>query len=360
MPGMDHHTLIIPRAEDEASVLYEIEGRFDANEDWARPPDPRRRSAGLRRQALEHLQGLERLPILFANHPSRSARAIGLYGLDEPWGAPREQRPRAGRVPRHGGRPRPPGRHPHRPERQPVPRLLLEPRGADAGRLRPDDGHRRRPLGRPPRRGAPVLDRGLVRLAFPLPGTGESGERLLARRVPQDLGPGPSDLRRRPRWAPAGPHVRGRRGPRDRARGRREERRGARGGARRHVAGPARGAGHRHRPVPRPGGPERGGGETPPSGGSTSSSARCGGLPPIPRTTATPRRGSSPGSRATRWPATETATPSRRRCPRSTATSYVRVRGTSTDDLEPAMDGPEENPWRDLWFYSNPIFIEVE
>ena len=39
---------------------------------------------------------------------------------------------------------------------------------------------------------------------------------------------------------------------------------------------------------------------------------------------------------------------------------YVRVRGTSTDDLEPAMDGPEENPWRDLWFYSNPIFVEVE
>ena len=39
---------------------------------------------------------------------------------------------------------------------------------------------------------------------------------------------------------------------------------------------------------------------------------------------------------------------------------YVRVRGTSTADLEPAMDGPGENPWHDLWFYSNPIFIEVE
>ena len=39
---------------------------------------------------------------------------------------------------------------------------------------------------------------------------------------------------------------------------------------------------------------------------------------------------------------------------------YVRVRGTSTGDLEPRMDGPGENPWHDLWFYSNPIFIEVE
>ena len=85
MPGMDHHTLIIPHAEDEASVLYEIESRFDANEDWARPPDPRRQSARLRRQALAHMQGLARLPILFANHPSRSAEAIGAYGRDEPW-----------------------------------------------------------------------------------------------------------------------------------------------------------------------------------------------------------------------------------------------------------------------------------
>jgi len=85
MPGMDHHTLIIPRGEDEASVLYGIENRFDANEDWALPPDPRRQSAGLRRQALAHMQGLDRLPILFANHPSRSAAAIGRYGRDEPW-----------------------------------------------------------------------------------------------------------------------------------------------------------------------------------------------------------------------------------------------------------------------------------
>ncbi|MCY4508413.1 MAG: hypothetical protein OXG35_15870 [Acidobacteria bacterium] len=39
---------------------------------------------------------------------------------------------------------------------------------------------------------------------------------------------------------------------------------------------------------------------------------------------------------------------------------YVRVRGTSTGDLEPLVDGTDENPWRDLWFYSNPIFVEVE
>ena len=40
--------------------------------------------------------------------------------------------------------------------------------------------------------------------------------------------------------------------------------------------------------------------------------------------------------------------------------AYVRVRGTNTRELEPRMDVPGENPWADLWFYSNPIFIEVE
>jgi hypothetical protein len=38
---------------------------------------------------------------------------------------------------------------------------------------------------------------------------------------------------------------------------------------------------------------------------------------------------------------------------------YIRVRGTNTDELEPAIDPPEENPWPDLWFYSNPVFVET-
>jgi hypothetical protein len=38
---------------------------------------------------------------------------------------------------------------------------------------------------------------------------------------------------------------------------------------------------------------------------------------------------------------------------------YLRIRGTSTQDLEPPMDTIGENPWEDLWFYSNPIFIEA-
>ena len=40
--------------------------------------------------------------------------------------------------------------------------------------------------------------------------------------------------------------------------------------------------------------------------------------------------------------------------------AYVRVRGTNTRETEPQMDMPGEDPWADLWFYSNPIFIEVD
>ncbi|WP_440877320.1 phosphoesterase [Thalassotalea sp. PLHSN55] len=40
--------------------------------------------------------------------------------------------------------------------------------------------------------------------------------------------------------------------------------------------------------------------------------------------------------------------------------SYIRVRGTNTDQLEPEVDSKGENPWSDLWFYSNPVFIKVK
>lgn len=36
---------------------------------------------------------------------------------------------------------------------------------------------------------------------------------------------------------------------------------------------------------------------------------------------------------------------------------YFRVRGTNTAELEPENDPPSENPWNDLWFYTNPVFV---
>ncbi len=40
--------------------------------------------------------------------------------------------------------------------------------------------------------------------------------------------------------------------------------------------------------------------------------------------------------------------------------SYIRLRGTNTGELEPASDPAGEDPWRDLWFYANPVFISIK
>ncbi len=45
--------------------------------------------------------------------------------------------------------------------------------------------------------------------------------------------------------------------------------------------------------------------------------------------------------------------------PTPRARGFVRVRGTSTAQIEPTMDVAGEDPWQDLWFYSNPVFVEV-
>ncbi|HEV7270154.1 hypothetical protein [Pseudoxanthomonas sp.] len=39
--------------------------------------------------------------------------------------------------------------------------------------------------------------------------------------------------------------------------------------------------------------------------------------------------------------------------------AFVRARGSSTLDTTPPADVPGEDPWQDLWFYSNPVFIEA-
>ena len=38
---------------------------------------------------------------------------------------------------------------------------------------------------------------------------------------------------------------------------------------------------------------------------------------------------------------------------------FVRVRGTSNAQIEPTPDAAGEDPWQDLWFYSNPVFVEL-
>jgi hypothetical protein len=39
--------------------------------------------------------------------------------------------------------------------------------------------------------------------------------------------------------------------------------------------------------------------------------------------------------------------------------AFLRARGSSTHEATPQADVPGEDPWQDLWFYSNPVFIDV-
>ena len=82
MPAMDHHTLIMPNTEDEWKTLFNIESQFDRNDAW--PADPSRNTEEFASKALAYMSNLPRLPLMFANHPSRSAKGIGVYGSNEP------------------------------------------------------------------------------------------------------------------------------------------------------------------------------------------------------------------------------------------------------------------------------------
>jgi len=81
-PGADHSSLIVPRSGDEARQLYDLESRFDRKEIY--PRDPARDTRSRMLEALQYMAGLLRRPIVIANHPSRSARGPGDYGLDTP------------------------------------------------------------------------------------------------------------------------------------------------------------------------------------------------------------------------------------------------------------------------------------
>ncbi len=358
MPGMDHHTLIIPRAENEAAVLYEIESRFDANEDWARPPDPRRQSAELRRQALAHLQGLERLPILFANHPSRSAPAIGRYGRDEPWEL-RENNDLA-------------------PD---VYRGMEGAPGHQAATLTADNGSPYRGVYWNP--GAQTLG-GFDQMTAIVGGLWDAllgeGRRfwIVASsdshfhytepvRAGSDFWPGEFHKT----WVHARPTYAGVLDGLRQGRlfavagdlvtaldvrltsGRREA---GLGGTLRVARGAQVAATVRFRDP-----------ETPNAAGENPAVRRVDVIiGEVGAAAADPATDRNPTTRVLTRVTRDALVRDGDRfalevpLPAADRDLYVRVRGTSSDDLEPALDIPEENPWHDLWFYSNPIFLEVE
>jgi len=81
-PGADHSSLIIPHSRQEAEDLQVLESRFDKLESF--PLDPARDTEQKMLEALDFMHQLQHKPVVFANHPSRSATGLGVYGLDSP------------------------------------------------------------------------------------------------------------------------------------------------------------------------------------------------------------------------------------------------------------------------------------
>jgi len=81
-PGADHSSLIIPNSNDEAKLLYRIEGAFDKNEVF--PVDKTRDNQARMIEALRFMKSLSQKPVVIANHPSRSSVSIGVYGAIDP------------------------------------------------------------------------------------------------------------------------------------------------------------------------------------------------------------------------------------------------------------------------------------
>jgi hypothetical protein len=81
-PGGDHSSLIIPHTQGERDALREIESRFSERDAW--PLDISRDSEPKMLDALRYMKETEAPPVVIANHPSRSATGVGAYGQYDP------------------------------------------------------------------------------------------------------------------------------------------------------------------------------------------------------------------------------------------------------------------------------------
>lgn len=81
-PGADHSSLILPFTPDEAERRRDLEARFDRAEPW--PADDSRQSEPLMLEALRVMDAFPDKPLVLANHPSRSATDVGVYGATDP------------------------------------------------------------------------------------------------------------------------------------------------------------------------------------------------------------------------------------------------------------------------------------
>ncbi|MEQ8406767.1 MAG: phosphoesterase [Gammaproteobacteria bacterium] len=81
-PGADHSSLIIPHTHDEAERLFSIESRFAKREPW--PANMNWDTEPRMLEALRFMREFPAKPIVIANHPSRSASGEREYGADDP------------------------------------------------------------------------------------------------------------------------------------------------------------------------------------------------------------------------------------------------------------------------------------
>ncbi len=81
-PAADHASLIVPHSDHEHKMLFEIESGYDKAEVY--PRDPKRDTEEKMIEALTFMGGLSPTPVVIANHPSRSAGGLGVYGQDRP------------------------------------------------------------------------------------------------------------------------------------------------------------------------------------------------------------------------------------------------------------------------------------
>ncbi|MGM0922111.1 MAG: phosphoesterase [Bacillota bacterium] len=81
-PAADHSSLIIPKNENESETLFDIESKFNKREPY--PNDGSRDTESNMINALNYMKELDEAPVLFANHPSRSASGDGKWGQDTP------------------------------------------------------------------------------------------------------------------------------------------------------------------------------------------------------------------------------------------------------------------------------------
>lgn len=81
-PGGDHSSMIIPGTPAERETLLQIESGFSKREAW--PLDPSRDTEPKMIEALRFMQTFDDQPLVIANHPSRSATDVGVYGQYRP------------------------------------------------------------------------------------------------------------------------------------------------------------------------------------------------------------------------------------------------------------------------------------